>query len=500
MSKKICYNCKFENVEGSLFCVKCGKELVDEKQQEFHDDSIKKEKIKNRMSMKKKIGLLGLCILAVLIVVSGFVLSSFKVKLKLAMRRNNIEKIVSIIDDTPRDKRTEMNDMVIDYVEMRYKQYVDEKEGVSYEIVLKEFQDIKDSSMKNNTELDKYIKLTEKVNESKTQYALAQEYVNAKDYEKAIIGFDKVVKEDKNNYDVAQEKLSEIKKIYREEKLEKAREEKEKGNYQEAKTILEKGLEILLNDTDLKVELELVTNLLAEKDIQDTIELAGKLAKQKKYSEAIDEIDNCQKRNGKDKNLSSEKDKLLASYKTQVKEDVNQLYEEEKFKEAIKLLEKAKGYMPDDDEIKKLLAEYNSYMPTEISSLEVYDSDDLEIEEYAKDTYENEYVNALIGVGMLDLGGSASYLINGKYNYISGDIAFGGNIDKSESSFYVQIFADEKCVYTSETVNYKTKPVHFDVSLGNDVHELRIVYESAQQDGWASYSVIIGNVSVYNRK
>lgn len=87
-----------------------------------------------------------------------------------------------------------------------------------------------------------------------------------------------------------------------------------------------------------------------------------------------------------------------------------------------------------------------------------------------KDTLTNVYPNSINIYhngrrGVNDT--SLEYYLSGKYNGVSGKIAFDIDNEKDRGDLCLIIYADEKEVYRTGPINERTEPVEFDVDIAN---------------------------------
>lgn len=86
------------------------------------------------------------------------------------------------------------------------------------------------------------------------------------------------------------------------------------------------------------------------------------------------------------------------------------------------------------------------------------------------------------------------YYLGGKYNRLSGKVIRSKNIHDDEIT-WVQIIADGVLLYQSPKMDYKTKPVSFDIAI-NHAKYVKIVAYSDYYDGWDD--MLITNAKLYN--
>ena len=85
------------------------------------------------------------------------------------------------------------------------------------------------------------------------------------------------------------------------------------------------------------------------------------------------------------------------------------------------------------------------------------------------------------------------YSLDGKYTRLSGEIIRSEGIDDSENT-WIQIIADGVLIYQSPKMNYKTKPVSFDIAI-NRAKYVKIV---AYSDEYGQGNMLITNAKLYN--
>lgn len=85
------------------------------------------------------------------------------------------------------------------------------------------------------------------------------------------------------------------------------------------------------------------------------------------------------------------------------------------------------------------------------------------------------------------------YYLAGKYNKLSGNIIRSDDMSDNEIS-WIQIIADGVLIYQSPKMDYKTKPISFDVVI-NHAKYVKIV---AYSDYWSNRHMLITNAKLYN--
>lgn len=89
------------------------------------------------------------------------------------------------------------------------------------------------------------------------------------------------------------------------------------------------------------------------------------------------------------------------------------------------------------------------------------------------------------------------YYLGGTYTRLSGEIIRSDENEDDENK-WVQIIADGVLIYQSPKMNYKTKPVSFDIAI-NHAKYVKIVAFSDNASIWADYRyMLITNAKLYN--
>ena len=126
--------------------------------------------------------------------------------------------------------------------------------------------------------------------------------------------------------------------------------------------------------------------------------------------------------------------------------------------------------------------------------LEEYHGYKLDRRTTVKDSLGRSYTNALV----LETSWGeheSTYFLDGKYQYIEGDIACCHGSDPTDA--LLQIYADDILLYTSETIIATQEHKHFKVDIGN-ARFIKIKITDAGEDLWDSSEYILANCYLYN--
>ena len=114
------------------------------------------------------------------------------------------------------------------------------------------------------------------------------------------------------------------------------------------------------------------------------------------------------------------------------------------------------------------------------------------------DSLNNVYTNAVMitynggGGGAKD--NSLEYYLGGKYNSISSKVAFNKDNDKDAGDLCFIIYADEKEVYRTGSINERTEPIEFDVDIANaSFIKLAVEKLSGNKDKGHNNSIILAD-------
>ena len=90
--------------------------------------------------------------------------------------------------------------------------------------------------------------------------------------------------------------------------------------------------------------------------------------------------------------------------------------------------------------------------------------------------------------------GYIEYYLAGKYNRLSGKVIRSRDVSDNQIT-WVQIIADGVLLYQSPKMDYKTKPISFDIAI-NHAKYVKIVAYSDIYNGWVD--MLITDAKLYN--
>lgn len=284
-----CKQCGIQLNEGVKFCPKCGYNNFEKHFDTLiNDDSIhskdkSKEKNSEMKKAKKKICrskkvLVTIMSVIIIIGIAGGVLAFFYL--------NNPEKqIIQAINECDYDSAIKLyenigsasNDLInelkscIETLKNSYRE-----DSKTYDEVKAELYTIKSMNIESlNQEILNAENYLEKMNASKSAFNTAESYYNSGTYNMAIEQYRLVIEED-NNFETAQKNLQDASDKYRKEILSKVDIYKSQNDFSEARSILNNALIYLPSDSKFEESLESIDNVEVQSVIDDAYSSADK--------------------------------------------------------------------------------------------------------------------------------------------------------------------------------------------------------------------------------
>lgn len=451
------------NIGEKMFCEKCGQELVngDVCQGCGYDNKAGKYvKATSSKGLKKKIG-----IMIVLILLSAgvgtfaymFFYGPLKVsrdsgKLVQLIEKRDFNKAYDFYKKDIKDKDNTksiatsfLKDMSSKYNEI-LKEYnngkIDDSQLEKLESLLQEVKKLNVKDEKCNNFITEY----QNLKSSKKNYTNGNTFLENKEYQSAIDSFLGVISQDKN-YDDAQKKVK--------ESIEKLVEENDYSN----------AFDIINYYSANFTEEELST---LKKNVESAVlDAADKKTKEYfekgKYEDAKSYLEDLQYTYPDITGISDKLDSLEQDYVALVIEDAKKYFDEKDYGKAASIVSVAIKQIGDDNvELNNLYNEYRSYVDTYLDEMEVFnatgsvytgDSKDNTGKEHSHSFYLNE--------------DDAKYLLEGKYNTLSGIAAISFEGRNTTDEFWYEIYGDENLLYTTKHHTGGSFPEEFSVDITN---------------------------------
>lgn len=150
-----------------------------------------------------------------------------------------------------------------------------------------------------------------------------------------------------------------------------------------------------------------------------------------------------------------------------------------KIEAAIQNMEAAAHLAPDNADYQAKLDEYGSYLPLDLSKKDnMLTYELLSVSNHSTETANNGEIfkNVMLIHGFGSYGDRvANYLLNGKYNKVSGTAFLPQDDKNSTSGIFFEIYGDGKLLYTSPTMTAGVLPAPFEVDV-TGVENLRVQF------------------------
>lgn len=327
-------------------------------------------------------------------------------------------------------------------------------------------------------------------NDSVNALAKADEYYENGDYENAISEYSKVP-ESNENYDEAQNKLNQVYADYINSTVETAKKHNSSKNYKQAVQVVNTAYDILPDSVDT-TELDTVKEeSLASYKTEVANEVTG-LTEESKWSEAFDLIDEAI---AFDDNeyfhglKTSTQDNYIKTITTTVQGHLNN----KKYVTALTVTEDALLVLPGNADLLELKKTVEEKTPTFLDELFVVDSNGYE---YKKDVVTDSFGFDHNGYHSINCGnystGYAIYNLNKQHSTLQFSLIAFTNT-RSNKNFKISIFIDDVLTKTINDYSKTTgmKDVTLDVTGATKV-EIRVTCED---NVWSSDGMMIGIVN-----
>lgn len=252
---------------------------------------------------------------------------------------------------------------------------------------------------------------------SKTAYDSAVVYEKDKNYSAAIEQYGKVIEKD-TNYPDAQTKLETCRTSLRSEIIASAEQSVTDDDYPAAIKTIQDGLEIFPDDVELKSKLDTYSTAYVTKAVGE----ADTAVADRDYDAADTAID-----------------------------------------EALKVL-------PDNQTLKDKKEEINGSRPVVLKDIHILEKKNYEYsDEGVFDAYGNDYSQT----GVFTYDGYCLYYLDKKYKTFTGKLVVTDD-SNTDADVYVNIYADDKLVYTKKGIKRLTKAIDFEADV-TDCDQLKVV-------------------------
>ena len=496
---KCCTSCGKELRDEARFCSGCGK-LCTEEMKEV--GATKAEKEPAGKGKRKPVLLCVLIPVVALLITAGALaawwFTSVEYKIMHALDAKEYNQAVAVVKEDKQIKssallgkllKKRVQDIKADFVDKQI-DYATAKEAL-LGIRRLDVDGVSDA-------LKKVQSFVDALNQSRVSFAAAESFYNTGDYAEAIVNYRLVVADDEN-YETATKKLAEAEEQYRKATLDKAAQYAENELYAEAVALLKEAQKLLPDDTKIQEQMRGYEKLYGEKLKADAMKMAEDYAQQGDYYNAVKVLDGVMGSNAEDAQLVAAFYKYGDQYATQILRETDAKMAEKNFDEAMSLLREARKLLPDHEALTNKLKEVEAKKPISITSLLAVNTNKWGTwnEGSPTDPFGNDYstaCNYVIHTGYdlisMNMSHYTEYRLYGKYETLSG--VFCTHIDSPEDRINrVQIYVDDKLVYTSKDFNRKSDATKFTVDVSGAEYVKIVVYTEA----WAK--AILSDVQLW---
>lgn len=268
----LCKKCGHENEETAQFCNSCGVQL---NKKEHNYIQKFKEKIKG-FDKRRKYGIIAGGIIVIIFIVGIILFTNPILRFEMAIKTNSIGKATTVFNESIKGNKNyeeSANTFLkseISNIEKEFK-----NESIAYDKAKNKLDNIKGLGVAS-LEINDAIKEIDNLNDSRTAFNKAEEYLKSEDYVNAIKQYSSVIKEDKN-YDNAQKKIEDNKSKYKDKALDESEKDANNNEYDKAVSVLSEADSVMKNDNDITSKLDIYKqklNEIREKEKQEKINKA----------------------------------------------------------------------------------------------------------------------------------------------------------------------------------------------------------------------------------
>ena len=489
-----CKKCGRNLKNDTMFCPYCGEKQCEDKKDVITAEAPKKiKKERKKMSAGKKAAISIIAVLVVLIITVAAIgiayYMSNEQKIARALKNEDYQTALQIYNYNFYEGPSVFLERTIqDRLEKVKEDYVSgslEYEVVKMEIATIEKMEILSLSSAVSSTKDYVFNL----NTSRTAFSTAESMFANNDFVGAIENYKKVISDD-SNYETAKTKLSSAVEQYRMCVITKASDYKLNGLISSAITELEVALKILPDDDEISRQLNIYKREYIEQIKAEALKNAADHANRNDYINAINTIKVSLETNKNDAALLAALEKYSSSFVSSIIAEVDKLISQKEYDGAISVLNGALDNLPENKILKEKLNAVKEDCPVSISELTPINggwnwNEGIPIDPFSV-THSNVCNFAILSGGTRYYVGNhySEYRLYGKYTNFSGSLVSHSDISETGNS-YIQIYADDKLVYTSPQIKRKTDVVDFSVNIsGADYVKIVVVADKGDVSGW----------------
>lgn len=271
-------------------------------------------------------------------------------------------------------------------------------------------------------------------------------------------------------------------------------------DYEAALVKVQTGLVTYPKSADLQNKTEEYTEALNAQIKEKTLAEAKSLADSGDYLGALQIVNQALETVGSDASLSAAATTYEGSYVNSILLKADELITNNSFDSAKAELEGALRVVPNNTELSNKIDYIDSLKPVSLSTLSAISGGWTWNTGTPDDPFGNDYSNSsnyVVLTHVYDYGRDvkqAEYRLDGKYERITGQVVPHSSFEEDETA-YIQIYADDELLYTSQEIVRKQDPITFDINI-NQAKYLKLVVDLA---GYGS-NVMLSDVQLVPQK
>ncbi len=202
----------------------------------------------------------------------------------------------------------------------------------------------------------------------------------------------------------------------------------------------------------------------------EALTVAGSLASEGNYADAIEQINTAIKKIGNDEELVTRRTIYEISYKDDIMSRIDSTYKNSGVEAVVALLKKAIAVVPNDEELQREYDTWKSRIPVGLTTLDYYTKTGyLYIDrDNDGDNYGTVYDSNIMGVILYHQPASVEYYLDGKYNSLTGVIYVSERAKRLQADIsddVIYIYGDGILLASYSGFTYKDKPQKMNVDI-----------------------------------
>lgn len=476
--------------------------FMDETEVEMNEDSNIRREIEKPplLSNTKKAVLVATVALIVFSITGVFYIAKRAILDKFGASLNNNDYVAASNYYTKlmEKSRGEANKLIVEKIDDIFSRYSDDKISSSDAVdELKQLANINSNALEN---IEVALEDFKNIKISEAYFEAGEEYYSKSEFENAIVNYYSVTKVDKH-YKEAQKKLKLCIDKYTSNQIKEADNLMKEEKYDGAIELMQYGLQLLKNNTNLQNKLNYYKAKKFEAFKEDIYLEANDLKAEGDYVGAIQVIKDALEFYGQIDELKKKHDE----FRNDMLKATEGYIKAQRYNKLINMLDKYAKIYPEDNDVNKIIEEYKPYV------VGGYALADLEWSKTEGRLYTNkqgkEYKNAqgntfdsvveLCGYENLDTKGYIT-IANDNYVKIKGIIGYSAYSYYKNGKAILVIKADDKVIYKSKVISANTKDIKLDVDIPN-CKTITISWEPKNSSSPKPYGIALCDFKLVNK-